>query len=377
MLKQITPAALALSALLLTACAAAPVESVATVETAPEPAPQVLNAYAADGLASALQAFADAQGVALNWTDDASTASLLALDHRLHTGGKKLQARISQLSARYQQITASAKYQVQGETLSGGQLRAAQVSPDRDRRKAAFEAEQQTVLAQADTLEQLLRDLVHARNDLARANGFDNFADYGDLAMQRIGYGRTELDEFCRQVQTHITPVYLRFQEEQRRRLGVDVLMPYDRPLVFPEGNAVPVAEAELPRAARRMYHALSPEAGEFFDEMVRRELLDVAASPNKISGMGFCEELAEPYRMPFVFANCSGPASDVTVYTHELGHGLQGYLSAQTQPVSDYIGLSPDLAEVHSKTMELLPLPYAPGVVEALALTLRHQPTP
>ena len=82
---------------------------------------------------------------------------LLALDHRLHTGGKELQARISQLSARYQQITASAKYQVQGETLSGGQLRAAQVSPDRDRRKAAFEAEQQTVLAQADTLEQLLR----------------------------------------------------------------------------------------------------------------------------------------------------------------------------------------------------------------------------
>ena len=221
---------------------------------------------------------------------------LLALDHRLHTGGKELQARISQLSARYQQITASAKYQVQGETLSGGQLRAAQVSPDRDRRKAAFEAERQTVLAQADTLEQLLRDLVRARNDLARANGFDNFADYGDLAMQRVGYGRVELD---------------------------------------------------------------------------------VAASPNKISGMGFCEELAEPYRMPFVFANCSGTASDVTVYTHELGHGLQGYLSAQAQPVSDYIGLSPDLAEVHSKTMELLSLPYAPGVVEALAQTRRHQPTP
>ena len=286
---------------------------------------------------------------------------LLVLDHRLHARGKDLQARIAQLTARYQQLTASAKYGVQGETLSGGQLHAALVSPDRNRRRAAFEAEQQTVLAQGDTLEQLLRDLVHAQNDLARANGFDNFADYGDLAMQRIGYGPAELDEFCRQVQEHITPLYLRLQEEQRQRLGVDVLMPYDRPLVFPEGNAAPVAEGELPRAARRMYHALSPEAGEFFDEMVRRELLDVAASPNKISGMGFCEELAEPYRMPFVFANCSGTASDVTVYTHELGHGLQGYLSARTQPVSDYIGLSPDLAEVHSKTMELLALPYAP----------------
>ena len=285
---------------------------------------------------------------------------LLTLDHRIHAEGKELQARIAQLSAQYQQRVASAKYRVQGETLSGGQLRAALASPDRSRRKAAFEAQQETVLAQAEEMEALLRELIHARIDLARANGFDNFADYGDLAMMRLGYGRAELDDFCRQVQTHITPIYLRLQEEQRRRLGVDALMPYDRPLVFPAGNAVPAAADELPWAARRMYHDLSPEAGEFFDEMVRRGLLDVEGSPNKIAGMGFCDMLGAPWRMPFVFANCDGTASDVTVYTHELGHGLQGYLSIRNQPVTDYVGLSPDLAEVHSKTMELLSQPYA-----------------
>ena len=286
---------------------------------------------------------------------------LLTLDHRLHTGGKEQQARISQLTAQYQQLAASTRYPVQGETLSGGQLRAAMASPDRERRRAAYDAQQQTVLENAETMEKLLRKLVHTRNQLARENGFDNFADYGDLCMQRLGYGRTELDEFCRQVQTHITPLYLRLQEEQRRRLGVDVLRPYDRALVFPEGNAVPVAAEELSKAAYRMYHALSPEAGEFFDEMVRHDLLDVTGSPNKISGMGFCDMLGAPYRMPFVFANCDGTADDVTVYTHELGHGLQGYLSIRSQPVTDYAGLSPDLAEVHSKTMELLSQPYAP----------------
>lgn len=120
------------------------------------------------------------------------------------------------------------------------------------------------------------------------------------------------------------------------------------------------MAAEELPRAARRMYHSLSPEAGAFFDEMVRHDLLDVTGSPNKISGMGFCDMLGAPYRMPFIFANCDGTAGDVTVYTHELGHGLQGYLSIRSQPVADYAGLSPDLAEVHSKTMELLAQPYA-----------------
>lgn len=285
---------------------------------------------------------------------------LLTLDHQIHAGGRDLQARISQLTALYQQLTASARYQVQGETLSGGQLRFALASTDRERRRAAYDAQQQTALENAGQLADILRQLVHARIDLARANGFDSFADYGDLAQQRLGYGRAELDEFCRQVQTHIAPLYLRLQEEQRRRLGVEALLPYDRALVFPEGNAVPVAAEELPRAARRMYHALSPEAGEFFDEMVRHDLLDVTGSPNKISGMGFCDMLGAPYRMPFIFANCDGTAGDVTVYTHELGHGLQGYLSIRSQPVADYVGLSPDLAEVHSKTMELLAQPYA-----------------
>ena len=55
----------------------------------------------------------------------------------------------------------------------------------------------------------------------------------------------------------------------------METLLPYDRALVFPEGNAVPVAAEELPKAAGRMYHALSPEAGHFFDEMVRHDLLD------------------------------------------------------------------------------------------------------
>lgn len=234
---------------------------------------------------------------------------LLTLDQRLHTGGKELQARISRLTAQYQQLAASAKYQVQGETLSGGQLRFALTSTDRERRKAAYDAQQQTAVENGPVMEKLLRELVHARNQLARENGFDSFADYGDLSMQRLGYGRAELDEFCRQVQKYITPLYLQMQEQQRQRLGVETLLPYDRALVFPEGNAVPVAAEELPKAAGRMYHALSPEAGHFFDEMVRHDLLDVAGSPNKISGMGFCDMLGAPAGCPSSSPTATAPA--------------------------------------------------------------------
>lgn len=231
---------------------------------------------------------------------------LLTLDHRIHAGGRDLQARISQLTALYQQLTASAKYPVQGELLSGGQLRAALASRDRARRKAAYDAQQQTVLENAGQLEDILRQLVHARIDLARANGFDSFADYGDLAQQRLGYGRAELDAFCRQVQTHITPLYLRLQEEQRRRLGVDTLMPYDRALVFPEGNAVPVAD----------YAGLSPDLAE-----VHSKTMELLAQPYARDFFGnHAPQFLTEHRYDFIkelCAFCSIHTFETWLYEH------------------------------------------------------------
>ncbi len=177
---------------------------------------------------------------------------------------------------------ASAKYQVQGETLSGGQLRFALTSTDRERRKAAYDAQQQTAVENGPVMEKLLRELVHARNQLARENGFDSFADYGDLSMQRLGYGRAELDEFCRQVQKYITPLYLQMQEQQRQRLGWKRCCPMTGRWCSQRATPSPWRQRNFLRLARRMYHALSPEAGYFFDEMIRHDLLDVAGSPIK-----------------------------------------------------------------------------------------------
>lgn len=68
---------------------------------------------------------------------------------------------------------------------------------------------------------------------------------------------------FVDDVRRYITPLYVRLLKEQRVRLGVDRLMPYDATLVFPDGNAKPVCgDDALENAARIMYHGLSSEAG-------------------------------------------------------------------------------------------------------------------
>lgn len=88
MLKTIRFAALALPALLLAGCAANPLESLhtagdtATVETAATPQPQTLNVYTTDALLPALQAYAVAQDVTINVTEDPAAADLLALNYK-------------------------------------------------------------------------------------------------------------------------------------------------------------------------------------------------------------------------------------------------------------------------------------------------------
>ena len=88
------------------------------------------------------------------------------------------------------------------------------------------------------------------------------------------------------------------------------------------------------------------------------------------------------PAGCPFIFANCDGTGSDVTVYTHELGHGLQGLPLLPRQPLADYVGLSPDLAggplqepwaADPSPTLGLLRPPHAPPVPDGAPLRL-HQ---
>lgn len=287
---------------------------------------------------------------------------LLQKDVRLRAKGKAEQVRLAELESAYQQKRATLRYMLRGEAVSGGKLFELYASPDRALRKDAFDAERQTYLAHTDEFASLLKELVQKRHALAQANGFSNYMEYAAIANVRLDYGHKELLAFCDAVREHIVPIYLRLQQEQRERLGLDVLYPYDAALLFPDGNAKPVTgEAALADAAKTMYHGLSPEAGAFFDEMVRHEMLDVAGSDNKISGMGFCTLLPCEWKMPFVFANSSGTASDVSVYTHELGHGLQGYLSMRAQTLDDYFGGGPDLCEVHSKTMELFSYEYAP----------------
>lgn len=135
--------------------------------------------------------------------------------------------------------------------------------------------------------------------------------------------------------------------------------MCYDEEFIFPDGNAVPVGNrACLVEQAKKMYHEMSPETGEFIDFMLEHELMDLDNKPNKAS-TGYMTSLAE-YKAPFVFSCFNGTTGDVDVLTHEMGHAFAGYMAMRTQPLMEQWGESTDIAEIHSMSMEQFAYPYA-----------------
>lgn len=284
----------------------------------------------------------------------------LEKEYRLHAAGRELMAQEQLLVNQYQQSKAMMKIPFRGKNCSDGEILAFFDNPDRMTRVAARKAMSETYLAQKENFAPLLTQLVGLRQQIAVANGFDNYLEYANAGYDRRGYGEAELTAFCEQVKTDLVPLLRELQEEQRRELGVDKLMTYDRGLRFADGNAVPAGDARyLTEASKTMYDALAPEFGAFFRGMVDTESLDVTASPNKVAGMGFCTGIGRD-RYPFVFGNCNGTDTDVAVFTHEIGHAWQMHLTSQQGYTALLEDMALDVVEIPSKTMELFTYPYA-----------------
>ena len=91
---------------------------------------------------------------------------------------------------------------------------------------------------------------------------------------------------------------------------------------------------------------------------MIEHELMDLENKPNK-ANTGYMTSLPD-YKAPFVFSCFNHTIFDMEVLSHELGHAFAGYRAMRHQPIIDYAGVSTDIAEIHSMSMEQFCYPYA-----------------
>lgn len=255
------------------------------------------------------------------------------------------------LCTKYNKLLASARLDFDGKKLNLSQLRAYQLSPDREVRKAAYAKRTEFFAENEKELDEIFDDLVKLRHEMAQKLGYKTYTELGYVLMQRNSYDAVAVKRFRDQVKKVLVPFLQKVHEQRRKDLGVDSLKFYDEEIYFADGNPTPKGTPEeMFDAGKKMYDELSAETKEFFDFMLENELFDVLAKEGK-SGGGYCHRLPD-YGSPFIFANFNGTSEDVDVLTHECGHALAAYMARNIEIV-EYQEYTYDVAEIHSMAME------------------------
>ena len=261
-----------------------------------------------------------------------------------------------ELKNEYTKLTAGAKIDFEGKEYNLAGLGPFHSNVDRSIRKKSYEARFSWFKNNEEKLDLIYDKLVKLRHNIAVTLGYDNFIELGYYRMGRSDYGPKEVADFRKQIVEHVVPIVSKLAEQKKGILDLEHLYFYDG-INFKDGDPTPKGTPEeLVAEARSMYHALSPETGEFFDIMIDEELMDLVNRDGKRPG-GFCTSFPK-YERPYIFSNFNGTDHDITVLTHEAGHAFQNYSSTH-QPLVNYHWPTMEAAEIHSMSMEFFTWPW------------------
>ena len=270
-------------------------------------------------------------------------------------------AQENKLTTEYGKLIASAQIPFEGGVYTLSQLSPFKNDPDDARRLAAWKAEGAWYKEHGAEFDGLYDQLVHLRDTMGKKLGYEGYTTLGYYRMGRNCYTKDDVEKFREAVVKYLVPVADKVYREQARRLGKQYPMSFaDNALEFRSGNPRPAGTPDdILAQGMKFYSELSPETKEFFETMLRDELLDVLSTEGKQAG-GYCTSIMD-YEVPFIFANFNGTQHDVEVVTHEAGHAFEAWTNRKRIPI-DYIWPSMEACEVHSMSMEFFAEPWADG---------------
>ena len=266
----------------------------------------------------------------------------------------------NKLASEYDVIMGGAQIEFRGEKLNLSQLGKYTQDKDRATRKEAAQAMDNWLKENDAKIGQLYDDLVHLRTEIAHKLGYKSFTELGYIRMGRTDYNAEMVEGYRNQIANDVVPVCNKLYKLQMKNLGIRKPQYYDYNLMFANGNPLPAGDAKyLVDQAYKMYSDLGSESKEFFEFMMKYELMDLEARKGKAPG-GY--QISFPlYNSPFIFSNFNGTQHDVNVLTHEGGHAFQCYLSSGIK-IPEYKQPTMESCEIHSMSMEFFAWPYMEG---------------
>jgi oligoendopeptidase F len=258
----------------------------------------------------------------------------------------------------YAKVVGSQTVQWDGREVTLSQLAPVGQETDRARREQAWKLGMERRLRDRQALNDLWARLLGLRLQIARNAGFGDYRSYRWLDMQRFDYTPDNCRTFHRAIEEVVVPAAARILERRRQKLGLACLRPWDTEVdALGRQPLKPFGKVDEFRAGvGRMLTMVAPKLGEYFETMVREELLDLENRKNKAPG-GYCTGF-DAARRPFIFMNAVGIHQDVMTLVHEAGHAVHCFESF-VLPYFQQRAVNLEFAEVASMGMELLAAPY------------------
>ncbi len=268
-----------------------------------------------------------------------------------------LETKLNKVLADYTKLTGGAFFEVEGQKYPLAHIKKFMVSPDAKLREASYRSFTGWYLAHKGELDAIFDQALQFRTQMGKNLGHANFIPLAYQKMRRVDFGPEEVASLREQIREVLVPLATKIREWQAKSLKVSKVTVWDMDY-FPEWQLgelrVPI-EAQT-TAAVKIYRQLSPKLADHFQRMVDHELIDVPARKGKAPG-AFCTGFYD-YRVPYIFLNSVGEASDVTTMLHESGHAFQGWESRDIE-LLELSHPTLEACEVHSMGMEFLAYPY------------------
>ena len=262
----------------------------------------------------------------------------------------------AKLRSEFEELLGSADIDFRGSTYNLSTLTKFHEDSDRKIRHESQVVRWKWFADNAKQLDRIFDDLVHLRTDMAKTLGFESYTELAYRSMSRTDYGPEDVARYRESVRQLVVPVASQIQREQCAQLGVDKLMYWDEAIFDPRGNPKPRgSHDDLVAAAQEMFNSMGSGLDDFFELMIKSRLMDLEERKGKAVG-GFCTGIGH-HRLPFIYANFNGTKGDVEVFTHEMGHAYQCYMSRNVFPIDSWWPTA-EAAEIHSMSLEYLTWP-------------------
>jgi oligoendopeptidase F len=199
--------------------------------------------------------------------------------------------------------------------------------PDRERRRTAWESYFDGYLSMENTLASIYLANVKQWMVLAEARGYDSV-----LAMM-LSPTNLPLEVFHNLIDTfkkHL-PTWHRYWDVKAKILGVDAMRPYD--VWAPTVNNLPAIPYR--QSVEWICESLKP-LGDEYVSILRKGSLEgrwVDYAPNVEKRQNAGSSLQVGHKPPFIYMSYDDSIIALSTLTHELGHSMHGFYTAENQP--------------------------------------------